>query len=267
VSVLGRVPPAAFNVLARRSPKLSDQPTYSTTASGTGKIDSVLSGGIVYAVFLRVVHSMKLHGYFRSSAAFRVRIALNLKGVWVEHRSHHLRKGEQRAAEYVALNPQGLVPTLELDSDGVLTQSLAIIEWLDETHPRPPLLPSDPLNRARVRAFALAISCDIHPVQNLKVLNRLRGLGVEKDAIAEWAAWVNREGLEACEVMVADQPGPFCFGAAPSLADVCLVPQLSNARRFKVDVGRFPRLLRAEDAAMALPAFANAVPDRQHDKE
>jgi maleylpyruvate isomerase len=210
---------------------------------------------------------MKLHGYFRSSAAFRVRIALNLKGVRVEHRSHHLRKGEQRAAEYVALNPQGLVPTLELDSDGVLTQSLAIIEWLDETRPQPPLLPSDPLARARVRAFALAISCDIHPVQNLKVLNRLRGLSVEEDAITEWAASVNREGLEACEVMLADQPGPFCFGAAPSLADVCLVPQLSNARRFKVDVGRFPRLLRAEGAAMALPAFADAVPDRQHDKE
>jgi len=210
---------------------------------------------------------MKLHGYFRSSAAFRVRIALNLKGVEVEHRSHHLRKGEQRAVGYLALNPQGLVPTLEFEPGGVLTQSLAIIEWLDETHPQAPLLPSDPLARARVRAFALAISCDIHPVQNLKVLNRLRSLGVEEDAVADWAAWVNREGLEACEVMLRDQPGPFCFGSAPSLADICLVPQLSNARRFKVDVGRFPRLLMAEAAAMALPAFADAVPDQQHDRE
>ena len=210
---------------------------------------------------------MKLHGYFRSSAAFRVRIALNLKGVQVEHRSHHLRKGEQRAADYLALNPQGLVPTLEFEPGGGLAQSLAIIEWLDETHPQTPLLPSDPLARARVRAFALAISCDIHPVQNLKVLNRLRGLGLAEDAVAEWAAWANREGLEACEAMLADQPGPFCFGADPSLADICLVPQLSNARRFKVDVGRFPRLLLAEAAAMALPAFADAVPDRQHDSE
>ena len=210
---------------------------------------------------------MKLHGYFRSSAAFRVRIALNLKGVRVEHRSHHLRKGEQRAADYLTLNPQGLVPTLELDSEAVLSQSLAIIEWLDETHPQPPLLPSDPLARARVRAFALAIACDIHPVQNLKVLNRLRGLGIEADGIAEWAAWVNSEGLQACEVLLEDQPGPFCFGLRPTLADVCLVPQLGNARRFKLDVGRFPRLLTAEAAAMALPAFADAVPDRQHDRE
>src|SRR5690349_25016808 len=117
---------------------------------------------------------MKLHGYFRSSAAYRVRIALNLKGIEVEHASHHLRNGEQRAAEYLTLNPQGLVPTLELDSKDALSQSLAIIEWLNETRPEPPLLPSDPLRRARVRAFALAIACDIHPVQNLKVLNQVR---------------------------------------------------------------------------------------------
>jgi maleylpyruvate isomerase len=210
---------------------------------------------------------MKLHGYFRSSAAFRVRIALNLKGVRVEHRSHHLRKGEQHAADYLKLNPQGLVPALELDCGGVLTQSLAIIEWLDETHPQPPLLPADPLARGRVRAFAYAISCDIHPVQNLKVLNRLRGLGVEEDAVAEWAAWVNKEGLQACEVLLEGQPGPFCFGHSPTLADVCLVPQLGNARRFKVDVARFPRLLTAEAAALALPAFADAAPELQHDRE
>ena len=137
---------------------------------------------------------MKLHGYFRSSAAFRVRIALNLKGLNVEHCSHHLRMGEQRSASYLALNPQGLVPTLELDSGGMLSQSLAIIEWLDETHPLPPLLPPEPWARARVRAIALAVSCDIHPVQNLKVLNRLRGLGLDEAAVVEWAAWANREG-------------------------------------------------------------------------
>jgi maleylpyruvate isomerase len=210
---------------------------------------------------------MKLHGYFRSSAAYRVRIALNLKGIEVEHASHHLRKGEQRAAEYLALNPQGLVPTLELDSKEALSQSLAIIEWLNETHPEPPLLPSDPLRRARVRAFALAISCDIHPIQNLKVLNRVRSLGLGEDAVLEWAAWVNREGLEACEVLLASEPGPFCFGAAPTLADICLLPQLANARRFKVDVSRFPRLLTAEAAAMALPAFLDAAPERQRDRD
>jgi maleylpyruvate isomerase len=210
---------------------------------------------------------MKLHGYFRSSAAFRVRIALNLKGLKVEHCSHHLRKGEQRSASYLALNPQGLVPTLERDSGDVLSQSLAIIEWLEETHPLPSLLPPEPWARARVRAIALAVSCDIHPVQNLKVLNRLRGLGLDEAAVVEWAAWANKEGLEACEALLAAEPGPFCFGAAPTLADVCLVPQLGNARRFMVDVNRFPRLLAAEAAAMALPAFADAVPERQQDRE
>jgi maleylpyruvate isomerase len=210
---------------------------------------------------------MKLHGYFRSSAAFRVRIALNLKGLKVDHCSHHLRKGEQRSASYLALNPQGLVPTLERDSGDVLSQSLAIIEWLEETHPLPSLLPPEPWARARVRAIALAVSCDIHPVQNLKVLNRLRGLGLDEAAVVEWAAWANKEGLEACEALLAAEPGPFCFGAAPTLADVCLVPQLGNARRFMVDVNRFPRLLAAEAAAMALPAFADAVPERQQDRE
>jgi maleylpyruvate isomerase len=137
---------------------------------------------------------MKLHGYFRSSAAYRVRIALNLKGLSTEHLPHHLRKGEQCAPAYLAINPQGLVPTLEGDDGAALTQSLAIIEWLDETHPNPPLLPKDPLRRAKVRAFALAIACDIHPVQNLKVLARLRQLGVAEEKVTEWAAWVNREG-------------------------------------------------------------------------
>ena len=210
---------------------------------------------------------MKLHGYFRSSAAYRVRIALNLKGLGAEHLPHHLRKGEQRAPGYLALNPQGLVPTLETDDGAVLTQSLAIIEWLDETHRQPPLLPKDPLARARVRAFALAIACDIHPLQNTKVLERLRELGHPEQQVMEWAAWANREGLAACEKLVAFEPGPFCFGDAPTLADLCLVPQLGNARRFGVDVSAFPRLLQAEAAAKALPAFADAAPERQADAE
>jgi maleylacetoacetate isomerase len=210
---------------------------------------------------------VKLHGYFRSSAAYRVRIALNLKGVSVEHIAHHLRKGEQRAPGYLAINPQGLVPALISDDGAGLTQSLAIIEWLDEAFPKPPLLPREPLERARVRAFALAIACDVHPVQNLKVLNRLRGLGLAEDVVDAWAHWVNEEGLAACEQLVAREPGPFCFGSAPTLADICLVPQLGNARRFKVDVGRFARLLEAEAAAAALSAFVAARPENQPDAE
>jgi maleylpyruvate isomerase len=210
---------------------------------------------------------MKLHGYFRSSASYRVRIALNLKGLRAEHLSHHLRKGEQRAPAFLAINPQGLVPALESDAGDVLIQSLAIIEWLDETHPAPPLLPKDPMRRAKVRAFAQALACDTHPVQNLKVLARLRELGLPEDKVTEWAAWANREGLTACEKLVAHEPGPFCFGEAPTLADLCLVPQLANARRFGVEVSVFPRLLKAEAAAKAMQAFADAAPDKQPDAE
>lgn len=210
---------------------------------------------------------MKLHGYFRSSASYRVRIALNLKGLSPEHLPHHLRKGEQCAPAYLAINPQGLVPTLENDAGAILTQSLAIIEWLDETNPAPPLLPKEPLRRAKVRAFAQAIACDTHPVQNLKVLARLRQLGLPEVQVTEWAAWANREGLAACETLIAEEAGPFCFGDQPTLADLCLVPQLANARRFGVDVSAYPRLLRAETAAKQVKAFADAAPDRQPDAE
>ena len=210
---------------------------------------------------------MKLHGYFRSSASYRVRIALNLKGLRVDHLPHHLRKGEQCAPAYVAINPQGLVPTLENDAGAILTQSLAIIEWLDETHPTPPLLPKEPLRRAKVRAFAQVLACDTHPVQNLKVLARLRELGLPEEKVTAWAGWANREGLSACDKLIATEAGPFCFGDAPTMADLCLVPQLANARRFGVDVSVFPRLLQAEAAAKALPAFADAAPDKQPDAE
>jgi maleylpyruvate isomerase len=209
---------------------------------------------------------MKLHGYFRSSASYRVRIALNLKGLTADHLPHHLRKGEQRDPAYLAINPQGLVPTLD-DGGTILTQSLAIIEWLDETHPEPPLLPQDPLRRAKVRAFAMALACDTHPVQNLKVLARLRQLGLPEEQVTDWAAWANREGLAACETLIANEAGPFCFGAAPTIADLCLVPQLANARRFGVALEAFPRLLQAETAAKAVKAFADAAPDRQPDAE
>jgi len=210
---------------------------------------------------------MKLHGYFRSSASYRVRIALNLKGLSAVHLPYHLRKGEQRDPAYLAINPQGLVPTLQDDRGTILTQSLAIIEWLDEVHPEPPLLPKQPLRRAHIRAFAQVLACDTHPIQNLKVLARLRELGLPEEQVTGWAAWANREGLSACEMLIANEAGPFCFGDAPTLADLCLVPQLANARRFGVDVAAFPRLLKAEAAAKNLKAFADAAPERQPDAE
>ncbi|HEY0624101.1 maleylacetoacetate isomerase [Sphingomonas sp.] len=210
--------------------------------------------------------AMRLHGYFRSTASYRVRIALNLKGLSYDQRSHHLRKGEQRAPAYLALNPQGLLPALELDGGKVLTQSLAICEYLDEIAPEPALLPGDPLARAQVRAFAQVIACDIHPVQNLKILDRLRSLGLSEDAVAGWARATIEEGLDACDRLIADHAGRFCFGDAVTLADICLVPQLINARRFGADL-RWPRLLTIEAACLSLPAFADAMPERQADAE
>jgi maleylpyruvate isomerase len=210
---------------------------------------------------------MILHGYFRSSAAWRVRIALGLKGLAAEQRFHHLRRGEQRAEGYLALNPQGLLPALEARDGTVITQSLAILEWLEETHPEPRLLPEAPAARARVRAFALAIACDIHPLQNLHVLQKLRGLGLPEDAVTCWAREVIAGGLAACEKLIGGESGPFCFGAAPGLADCCLVPQLGNARRFGVDLVPMPRLLAAEAACLTLRAFQDAAPERQPDAE
>ena len=210
---------------------------------------------------------MILHGYFRSAASWRVRIALNLKCIAVQHVAHHLRRGEQRAPDYLAVNAQGFVPALQMDDGTVLTQSLAIIEWLDETCPDPPLLHGDAAMRARIRAFALTLAADTHPLQNLKVLNSLRGRGIAEAEVTGWAAEANATGLAACEALLADAPGPFCFGPGPTLADLCLVPQLGKARRFAVDVGLFPRLLEREAACLALPAFAEAAPDRQPDAE
>ncbi|HYF08532.1 MAG TPA: maleylacetoacetate isomerase, partial [Acetobacteraceae bacterium] len=158
---------------------------------------------------------MRLHGYWRSSAAWRVRIALALKGLTAEEAFHHLRKGEHRAASYLRLHPQGLVPALELDDGTVLIQSLAICEYLEETHPAPPLLPRDPIARAKARAFALAIAAEIHAVQNLKVLNRLRALGMPEPQVTAWARETIEEGLSACEAMIAGGAGPYCFGATP----------------------------------------------------
>jgi maleylpyruvate isomerase len=194
-----------------------------------------------------------LHGFFRSSATYRVRIALNLKGLGFDCLSYNLRDKEQLAPAYLALNPQGLVPALEMRVD-VLTQSLAICEYLDEVHPAPAFLPSDPLTRAKVRAAAYVIACDVHPVQNLKILNRLRALGQSEDAVNQWARDTIEEGLAAFEALLPAHSGAFCFGDSPSLADICLIPQLVNARRFGVDITS-KRILAIEAACLSLAAF------------
>ena len=212
---------------------------------------------------------MKLYGYFRSSAAYRVRIALSLKGLPYEYAAVHLRKGEQRAAHYRALNAQELVPTLD-DDRGRFTQSLAIIEYLEERYPQPPLLPDKPEARARVRAIALAIACDIHPLDNLRVLKYLvDAVGASEEAKNAWYRhWID-VGLGALESQLARDPatGTFCHGEAPTLADVCLVPQLANARRFGIPLDGYPHLLRIEATCNALPAFAAALPEKQPDAE
>jgi maleylpyruvate isomerase len=214
---------------------------------------------------------MRLYDYFRSSAAYRVRIALNLKGVQPDERTFvHLRMGGQRAQDYLALNPQGLVPALALDDGHVLTQSLAIVEYLDETYPDPPLLPSSAAARARVRAIALAIACEIHPLNNLRVLNYLLGtLGVSKEQKDGWYRYWIDVGFEALERSLSNDgdTGRYCHGDRATLADVCLVPQIANARRFDIDLSPYPTLIRIEAACNELPAFAEAAPARQPDAE
>jgi maleylacetoacetate isomerase len=204
----------------------------------------------------------RLFDYFRSSTSYRVRIALNLKGVDYERTPIDLLEGRQREADYRALNPQGLVPTLEIDGLRI-TQSLAIIDYLEATRPEPPLLPADPADAAHVRSLALIVSCDIHPINNLRVLKYLSGtLGQDEEARNAWYShWVS-EGLAALEAAAAPCAGRFLFGDAPTLADICLVPQLFNARRFDVPLEPYPTLLRADAEASRLEAFAAAHPDR-----
>ena len=214
---------------------------------------------------------MRLYDYFRSSAAYRVRIALNLKGIVPDERTYvHLRMGSQRAQDYLALNPQGLVPALALDDGSVLTQSLAIIEYLEETHPEPALLPREPAARSRVRAIALGIACEIHPLDNLRVLNYLIGtMGVAKEQKDGWYRYWIDVGFEALEKTLARDAatGRHCHGDTPTLADICLVPQIANARRFDIDLSPYPTLTRIESACHALAAFSDAAPARQPDAE
>lgn len=212
---------------------------------------------------------MKLFTYFRSSAAYRVRIALALKGVEHEQLYIHLRKGEQQAPDYSALNPQKLVPTL-IDGPNVLNQSLAILEYLEETHPEPPLLPSDPAARAQVRAVAQSIACDIHPLNNLRVLKYLKDeLRIGEDRRNTWYRHWVAEGFQALEYTLAKQSpkSAFCFGDQPGLADVVLVPQIYNARRFDVDMTPYPTLCRIEEACFDLPAFKDTAPEVQPDAD
>lgn len=203
-----------------------------------------------------------LHDYFRSSAAYRVRIALRLKGVEHDSVSVDLRAGDQRSEDYKARNPQGFVPMLEMDGHK-LTQSLAIIAYLDATRPEPPLLPADPADQAHVRAMALLIACDIHPLNNLRVLNYLKNeLGQDEPVRNDWYRHWIREGFAALEALAAPRAGRFLFGDAPTVADVCLVPQMYNARRFDVPLDDYPLLVRVDAEANKLDAFAAAHPDR-----
>jgi maleylpyruvate isomerase len=213
--------------------------------------------------------ALRLYTYYRSSAAYRVRIALNLKGLAYEAISVHLRKNEQNAAAYRAINPQGLIPTLTEDGRA-MGQSLAIIEYLEEVHPEPPLLPQEPRARARVRQIAFAIACDIHPLNNLRLLRYVEErFSLDDDALTVWQTHWMTEGFAAIETLLADSPdtGRFCHGNTPGLADICLVPQLYNARRVGLDLAPYPTMTRIDAACQEIAAFAAAHPARQPDAE
>jgi len=213
---------------------------------------------------------MLLYGYFRSSAAYRVRIALNLKGLAYDQTFVHLAKLEQLAEGFAAINPQKLLPVLKTDDGHLLTQSLAIIEYLEELHPQPALLPKDPLERARVRALALAVACEIHPINNPRVLRYLTGtLGASEEQRDTWYRHWVEEGLQAVEKLLVSSPqtGRFCHGDTPTLADLCLVPQVANGRRFKADLSACPTVVRIDAECQTVKAFADAAPARQPDAE
>jgi maleylacetoacetate isomerase/maleylpyruvate isomerase len=211
---------------------------------------------------------VKLYTYFRSSAAFRVRIALNLKGIAYQPVFVHLAKGEHRAADYAKVNPQALLPTLELDDGTRLNQSLAIIEYLDERHPQKPLVPKDALQRARVRSLSYLIASEIHPLNNLRVLQHLkRALNQGEDQVSAWYRHWIADGLTKLEAELASDKGKFCHGEAPTMADCCLVPQIFNAKRYQSDLAPYPQTMRVFEACMQLEAFDRAQPSKQPDAE
>jgi maleylacetoacetate isomerase/maleylpyruvate isomerase len=209
--------------------------------------------------------TLVLHSYWRATAPYRVRIALNLKGLPFDYAPVNLLSGDQRSEAYRRLNPQGLTPALQTDDGHVLTQSLAILEWLEEVHPVPPLLPADPFDRACVRAMAALVACDIHPLNNLRVQKQLTGMGVEADARLAWTQrWIH-DGFAALEPMVAARTAGFAFGAEPSLADCLLIPQVYSAERYEVDLAPYPAICAVAERCAAHPAFQAAHPDRQPD--
>lgn len=208
---------------------------------------------------------MRLYSHYRSSASYRVRIALNLKGIAYEIVPVDLGKREQRTAEYLAVNPQGLVPALDT-GDGIITQSSSILEWLEETHPEPPLLPRDPAERARVRSMAALVGSDVHPLQNRRVLSYLKHeFKIDQEPLYAWARHWMAAGFDTLERVIGQTPGCYSYGAAPTLADVYLAPQLYNARMYGLDLAPYPNILSVERECAKLEAFAAAHPDRQPD--
>lgn len=209
--------------------------------------------------------TLVLHSYWRATAPYRVRIALNLKGLPFDYAPVNLMSGDQHGEAYRRLNPQELTPALETDDGRVLTQTLAILEWLEEVHPAPPLLPADPFDRAAVRAMAAIVACDIHPLNNLRIQQQLTAMGVEADARLAWTQrWIN-DGFRALEPMIAAHTAGFAFGAEPTLADCLLIPQVYSAERYEVDLAPYPAIRAVAGRCAEHPAFQAAHPEQQPD--